>query len=144
MEIWVDADGCPVVQLTINIAKKYCIPVTIVKNYAVVIDSNYAKVITVDVENDAADYKIIKNMAKDDLVITQDMGLAAMVLSKKGLCLTSNGEWITSENIDFKLMTRHEHKKLRKSGHYHGRIPKRQPADDIKFEEALNQFVLKI
>ena len=44
MRIWIDADGCPVVNHTLKIAEKKRIPVTVVKNYAVVIESDYAEV----------------------------------------------------------------------------------------------------
>jgi len=45
--IWIDADGCPVVNSTINIAKQNSIPVIVVKNYSVQLKSDYAKIVTV-------------------------------------------------------------------------------------------------
>ena len=54
--IWIDADGCPVVNSTINIAKQNSIPVIVVKNYSVQLKSDYAKIVTVDIARDSADY----------------------------------------------------------------------------------------
>lgn len=81
--IWIDADGCPVVNSTINIAKQNSIPVIVVKNYSVQLNSDYAKIVTVDIARDSADYYIANNINSYDLVITQDYGLAAMVLAKR-------------------------------------------------------------
>ena len=108
MRIWIDADGCPVVSQTIAIAKRSDIPVTVVKNYAIAFESDYAEVVTVDISRDAADYYIANHLAPLDLVITQDNGLAAMVLAKKGLCINQNGKEIHAANIDFILDSRHQ------------------------------------
>lgn len=83
MRIWIDGDGCPVVDLAIDVAKKLDLPVTVVKNYAVHIVSDYAQVVSVDISRDSADYYIANQMTKGDLVITQDYGLGAMV-AKRG------------------------------------------------------------
>ena len=106
--IWVDADGCPVVEATINIAQKTFIPIVIVKNYSINIKNDYAKIVTVDISKDSADYYIANHMKQDDLVITQDNGLAAMVLAKKGYCLNQDGKEITTCNIDFILDSRYQ------------------------------------
>ena len=103
MKIWIDADGCPVVNQTIRLAKKYKIPVTVVKNYAIHIESDYAEIVTVDISRDSADYYIANHLLPNDLVITQDNGLAAMVLAKQGNVINVSGRVINSQNIDFIL-----------------------------------------
>ena len=107
MQIWIDGDGCPVVNITIQEAKKRALPVTVVKNFAVQVKDDYANVVTVDISRDAADFYIVNHIKAGDLVISQDYGLCAMVLSKKGLCLNQNGRIITKDNIDMILDTRH-------------------------------------
>ena len=118
MRIFIDADGCPVVDETINIAKKLNIPVVIVKNYAHVINSSYAEVVTVDLSSDSADYYIVNHMGKGDIVVTQDNGLAAMALAKEGIVINQNGYIIDNENIDAMLSTRHINRELRQRGVY--------------------------
>ncbi len=88
MRIWIDGDGCPVVNLAINIAKLQALPVTVVKNHAVQVNDDYAEIVTVDVSRDAADFYIVNHMMSGDIVVSQDYGLAAMVLAKKGICVT--------------------------------------------------------
>lgn len=137
MRIWIDADGCPVVHHTIKIAEKKNIPVTVVKNYAVKLESDYANIITVDISKDAVDYFIANHIQKDDLVVTQDYGLAAMVLAKNGKCITQNGRVVHEGNIDFILESRHIGRTVRLQNQRGPRHKKRTAEDDQIFEEAL-------
>lgn len=143
MRIWIDADGCPVVAETIAVAKASNIPVTVVKNYAVKLESDYAEIVTVDVANDAADYYIANRLESGDLVITQDNGLAAMVLAKRGHCLDQNGKEITSGNIDFILDSRHRGRVARAQNMRGPKHKKRSKDDDHNFIEALNRFLVR-
>ena len=133
MTIWIDADGCPVVQATIALAKEKNIPVTAVKNHAIELYSDYATIITVDVSSDSADLYIVNHLSCGDLVITQDLGLAALVLSKQGKCLTPNGKSITHDNIDLFLDFRHASGVQRKKTGRGSKVKKRTTADDDAF-----------
>ncbi len=144
MRIWIDGDGCPVVELTIKLAKKNGLPVTVVKNHAVVIESTYADVISVDISRDSADYYIANHISTGDLVITQDYGLAAMVLAKRGYCLTQNGREITAMNIDFLLDSRHQSREARMQGKRGPKHKKRSEADNEDFSEAFEAFVNRL
>lgn len=137
MKIWIDADGCPVVQSTIRIAKRLGIPVMVVKNHAVKIESDYAQVITVDLTSDAVDYYIANHLKPMDLVITQDNGLAAMVLAKQGVCMNQNGKIIDASNIDFILDARHLGRVARQQKQRGPKHKKRTLEDDLAFEKAL-------
>ena len=139
--VWVDADGCPVVEAVINIAQKNAIPVTIVKNYAIHIESEYAKIITVDISRDSADYYIANHLKPEDLVITQDNGLAAMVLAKRGFCMNQNGKEITAFNIDFMLDSRHQSRMARMQSGKGPKHKKRTEADNQSFQQALVTFI---
>lgn len=141
LRVWIDGDGCPVVDLTINLAKKNGLPVTVVKNYAVKIESAYAEVISVDISRDSADYYIANHISTGDLVITQDYGLAAMVLAKRGYCLTQNGREITAMNIDFLLDSRHQSREARMQGKRGPKHKKRSEADNEDFSEAFEAFI---
>lgn len=143
MRIWIDADGCPVVAETIKVAKAFLIQVSVVKNYAVKIESDYAQIITVDVASDAADYYIANHMEPGDLAITQDNGLAAMVLAKRGFCMDQNGKEITSLNIDFILDSRHHGRVARAQNLRGPKHKKRSKLDDLKYVDSLTQFLKK-
>lgn len=141
MQIWIDGDGCPVILCTIKIAERKNIEVTIVKNHAIKIENDYAKIITVDLGRDSADYYIANHMKRGDLVITQDYGLAAMVIAKEGSVLTANGNQITGFNIDFVLENRHQGKLDRLKGSRGPRHKKRTAFDDKSYSQALELFI---
>jgi hypothetical protein len=141
LKVWIDADGCPVVKQTIGICKRKGIAVIAVKNHAVRLEDDYAKVVTVDVSGDAVDYYIVNHMDAGDLVITQDNGLAAMVLSKKGICMNQNGKVIDNENIDFFLDNRHVSRVMRMQKKKSTTFKKRTQADNFSFEAALESLL---
>lgn len=133
MKIFVDADGCPVVDLSIEIAKEYGLEIIVVKNFAHRIKDLYAQVVSVDIANDSADFYIVNHISKGDIVITQDYGLAALCISKETYPINQNGLVYTSQNIDGMLNTRHIHKELRRSGKHHSKFKKRTKENDDKF-----------
>ena len=144
MRIFIDADGCPVVDETVEIAKEFKLPVTIVKNYAHVINNSYAEVVTVDLSSDSADYYIVNHMKKGDLVVTQDNGLAAMALAKEGIVLNQNGYIIDNDNIDAMLSTRHIHRELRQRGIYAGKARKRVKSNNKSYEVTLKSLLQEL
>ncbi len=141
MKIYIDADGSPVVSLATNIAQEYNIEMVIVKNYAHEIHDDYATVITVDIGPDSADYYIANNIKADDIVITQDYGLAALCLAKQARPLSQNGLIFTDFNIEGMLDRRYQHKKLRDQGKHHSKAKKRNSKENEQFEIALRQVI---
>ena len=82
MQIFVDADACPVVAIIEKIAKENSIPVTLLCDTNHVLSSAYSEVIVVGAGADAVDYKLISICHKGDIVVSQDYGVAAMALEK--------------------------------------------------------------
>lgn len=143
MKIYIDADGCPVVDETIEIAKEYDIKVVIVKNFAHQIKSDYAEVVSVDISRDSADFYIVNNISKNDIVVTQDYGLAAMCLAKEAIAINQNGLIYTKDNIDGMLNTRHLHQSLRRQNKHVGKAKKRKKEWDMSFKEQLEGLISK-
>lgn len=141
MKIFVDADGCPVVDLSIGIAKEYGIDIVVVKNYAVHIEDDYAEIITVDISSDSADYYIVNRIKKGDILISQDHGLAAMSLAKGAICINQNGLVIYNENIDGMLNRRHMNSKLRREQGIYSKFKKRNPQADEDFQRSLRKVI---
>lgn len=141
MKILIDADASPVRNIVIDVAKKYEIKVIIVSNFNHHIVSDYAQVITVDEGRDVADHEIIKQTEKGDLVVTQDYGLASLILMKKADCLHQNGWFYTNENIDMLLMQRQISQKIRRSKQKNTHIPKRTKDADLLFKENLEKYI---
>lgn len=141
MKILIDADGCPVVKQTIEIAKLNNIEVVIFCDTSHIINNDYAKTITVSKGADSVDFALVNQVAKDDIVVTQDYGLAAMVLSKGGKPITQNGMIISDSNLTMLLTTRHESKKARMAGAHLKGPKKRTNENDIVFCDALKNMI---
>ena len=144
MKIFIDADGSPVVNIAVTLAKEYDIEIIIVKNYAHEIKDDYATVVTVDIGPDSADYYIVNNVSNGDIVITQDYGLAALCLSKKAYPISQSGLVFTNHNIDGMLDRRYIHAKIRKAGKHHTNAKKRKPEEDINFKNKLRSLIREI
>lgn len=143
-QILVDADGCPVVDETIVLAKRYGLEVTLITDTAHVMNRDGATTITVEKGSDSADFRLVNLVSKGDIVITQDYGLAAMVLSKGGHILNQNGSRYTNENIDGLLMSRHIGKKIRRAGGRTKGPSKRTKEQDERFVCALEALIREI
>lgn len=143
MNLIIDGDGCPVRDIAINLAKKFKIPAVVVVDINHQIRDDYAKIITVDKGFDAVDFKIISLMTSEDIVITQDYGLASLVLSKKGSAMDQNGMLYTEQNIDMLLLRRHISKNVRRSGGKSKGPSKRKKEDDLAFQASLKRFLTK-
>lgn len=141
MNIFIDGDGCPVIEITINIAKKYNIDVIIVSDTSHIYNYEDVKILIVSKGADNADFLIVNKAVKDDIVITQDYGLAAMCLSKNIVAVNQNGFIYNNRNIDMMLLNRHISKKIRKSGGKTSNIKKRTSADNEKFKLCLIKLI---
>ncbi len=137
MKILIDADGCPVVDLTVNIARTFGIELLIVCDTAHYIEHTGTQTILVPTGMDAVDFTIANRVVEGDIVITQDYGLAAMILAKKGYAVNQNGFLYTEANIDQLLFRRHVVKSARKTGQRLKGPKKRKDEDDIQFEETM-------
>ena len=144
MQIFVDADACPVVAIVEKVAKMHAVPVTLLCDTNHVLSSGYSKVIVVGAGADAVDYKLISICRKGDIVVSQDYGVAAMALGKEAYAIHQSGKWYTNDNIDQMLMERHLNKKARRSTHKnHMKGPmKRTPEDDERFAQSFEKMVL--
>jgi len=139
MKILVDADACPVKDIIIRIAKQINIPVIMIFDTSHIYEDGYSEVITVDKGRDSVDLALANRTLKGDVVITQDYGLAALVLAKGAVVLDQNGRFYTEGNIDKLLFERHLAQKVRRSGgRIHG-VSKRTKENDMWFEEALKK-----
>ena len=146
MQIFVDADACPVVAIVEKVAKMHAVPVTLLCDTNHVLSSGYSKVIVVGAGADAVDYKLISICRKGDIVVSQDYGVAAMALGKGAYAIHQSGKWYTNDNIDQMLMERHLAKKARnaKKKHHLKGPAKRTEEDDKRFAESLENLIRKI
>ena len=115
MKILVDADACPVVLIVEHMAEKYGIPVILLCDTNHVLQSEYSEIKVIGAGADAVDFALVGLCQKGDLVVTQDYGVAAMILGKGAYGIHQSGKWYTDENIDRMLMERLVRKLYEKS-----------------------------
>lgn len=141
MRILIDADGCPVVDIALGIAKSNKLECHIFCDTCHIFEKDGAETHVVPKGADSADFALANFARRGDIVITQDYGLASMSLSRGAICINQDGNEYTEENIDGLLFARHTAKKVRNAG---GRIkgpPKRTHDLDLRFSEKLNEIV---
>jgi uncharacterized protein YaiI (UPF0178 family) len=142
MQILVDADACPVKQIIVRLAKQYNIPVTMLIDTSHELNDGYSKIITVDKQANSVDYALMGLLTRDDIVVTQDYGLAAMVIGKGARAVNQNGLVFTDANIDRLLMERHIGQKIRRSGGRTKGPAKRTKEDDANFETTFKKLIM--
>ncbi|SHJ53891.1 YaiI/YqxD family protein [Tepidibacter formicigenes] len=135
MKILVDADACPVKNIIVKIGKEYNLNILMFIDTSHIINDGYSNVITVDKGRDSVDIALINKVNKDDIVVTQDYGLASMALSKKALVINQNGLVYTNDNIDMLLFQRHLSQKSRQAGIKTKKTKKRTKQNNEMFEE---------
>lgn len=119
MQIWVDADACPNVikEILFRAAQRTGVMVTLVANAPLRVPrSPMIRTVQVPHGFDVADNWIAQQSGPDDLVITADIPLAAMVIEKGALALNPRGELYTKENIRERLNVRDFMDQLRGTG----------------------------
>lgn len=141
MRILVDADACPVKEIIVRLAKQRDISVTMLIDTAHELNDGYSTVITVDREDDSVDFKLMSIVTADDVVVTQDYGLAAMVLGKGAEVINQNGFIYTNNNIDKLLMERYIGGKIRRSGGRTKGPAKRTKEDNERVEAAFQKLI---
>lgn len=137
-KVYIDADGCPVVLIAIEIAHAYALDVVIVCDYAHEFQAEeHVDVIFCDKGKDSVDFEILRRVQKKDIVISQDYGLASLLLSKGVLVCSQNGLRFHDKNIDSLLAQRHFHQQLRKSDKHAPHMKKRVKEEDEAFKKAM-------
>ena len=143
MQIFVDADACPVTKIVEQTARERGIPCFLLCDTNHVLSSDYSEIKIIGAGADAVDFALINLCHKGDIVVTQDYGVAAMALGKGAYAIHQSGRWYTNENIDRLLMERHMAKKARMGkGKHHLKGPaKRTQEDDDRFRESFEKLV---
>ncbi|MBO8163201.1 MAG: DUF188 domain-containing protein [Brevibacillus sp.] len=135
--VLIDADACP--KQALSIAETLCQE----KGWTCITFAtfNHARTgpnhIVVDVGPEAVDLRLANEAAAGDVVVTQDIGLAALVMGKKARALTGAGYIFDAESLPFQLEVRHEKARIRRAGGRTRGPSARTREDDRRFGEAL-------
>ena len=144
MNIWVDADACPVVvkEILFRAATRAEISVTLVANqFLKVPKSPYISFIQVEAGFDVADNEIVRRCAAGDLVITADIPLSSEVIDKAAIALNPRGELYSKENIKIRLNMRDFMDTMRASGIEGGGPPPLTQRDRQQFANNLDKLI---
>lgn len=142
--IWVDADACPVAikEILFRAAQRAQIAVTLVANHALrTPPSPYIRSIQVPGGFDVADNEIVRQLAAGDLVVTQDIPLAAAVIDKGALAIHPRGELYTADTIKQRLSMRNFMEELRSTGVDTGGPAALHPRDKQAFANQLDRWL---
>ncbi len=146
-KIWIDADACPkmVKEVIFNVSGRKNIPVTLVANsFMQIPHSPLIDLVQVDKGADVADFYIVENSNKDDLVITADIPLAKLLVDKETTAINPRGEIYTEENINERLSMRDFMTELRDSGMVTGGPAPLGQKDKIAFTNSLDRIITKM
>lgn len=143
--VFVDADACPVTREAIRVARSHRCEVVLVASTSHSL-RRYAgrpgvEVVEVPSGRDAADFAIVERVRPGDVVVTQDIGLAAMALGRGAHALSVRGRLHSAATIDAELAVRHAQAKLRRAGGRHGGPPAFSDEDRARFAEALERLL---
>ncbi len=131
MRILVDADACPVLDIIEEIAQSYHIELDIFCDMHHALYSEVGMVYQIDQGADAVDFALLKKVKVNDIVVTQDYGLASLVLTKRAKALHPDGRLYTEDTIEEMLFGRYVSKKQRQSKQkVHLRGPKKRTKED--------------
>jgi len=144
MHIWVDADACPAVikDILFKAARRTKLPLSLVANHSMSVPPDKHITLTqVPSGFDAADDYIVEKCEAGDLVITNDIPLAADVLSKNARALNKRGEEYDKSSIKQILGMRDFMETMRSSGEHTGGPKAFSQRDKQNFANALDRLL---
>ena len=142
MEIYVDADACPVKDEVLRVAERHQITMHLVANsYIRFVTHPLVKRVVVREGPDAADDWIAERATKGDIVVTQDIPLAARCLKNGAKVVGNTGKPYTDAGIGMALAMRDLSSHLRETGNSSSFNPAFTPADRSRFLQTLEQLV---
>ncbi len=143
--VFVDADACPVTREAISVARSRGAGVVLVgnttQNLGRFTGRSGVEAVAVSSGRDAADFAIVERLQPQDVVVTQDIGLAAMALGRGASALSVRGRVFSRETIDIELEVRHAEAKHRRSGGRTGGPRVFDEDDRERFSEALARLL---
>jgi uncharacterized protein len=144
VKIWVDGDGCPtaVKDIVFRAAERLALAVTVVADRPIRLPPGIEGIV-VPRGIDAADDHIVLHVEPGDLVVTQDIPLAAEVVGKGALALEPRGELLTEETVGARLSMRDFREDLRTAGMVTGGPPPYGEKDRRRFAGSLDRLLAK-
>ena len=141
MQVLIDADACPVVDIAVRLCKQYNIPCLLLYDTAHIMHREGADTLIFDKGADSVDFALVNRAKSGDIVITQDYGLASMCLGKRVRVVHQDGWEYTEYNISGLMEQRHAAKKHRLAGGRTKGPAKRTRQQDEAFAAAFEKLL---
>ncbi|MCT8139693.1 YaiI/YqxD family protein [Anaerobacillus sp. CMMVII] len=143
--VYVDADACPVKEEIVSICRKYKKTVVFVASYAHSLDRlEGSTIVMVDSRMEEVDLYIINHCKRGDIVVTQDHGLASLLLPKGIKVISPRGKQFLNEDIDELLLARYLGKMQRRAGMKTKGPTKFTKEDNLKFVEKFEKILSNV
>lgn len=143
--IYIDADACSVKKETYKVAERWQWSVVVVANqYIQTLRSDLIRCVTVDKGDDVADDWIAERCEPGDVVITNDIPLAARCLDKKVRVLGQKGKEFNSDSIGDALASRELAQNLREMGVMTGGPKPMEPKDRSRYLGKLDEILVAL
>lgn len=142
--IWVDADACPAVvrDILVRAALRAGVPLTFVANQWIRVPASpLIRALQVEHGPDVADTAIVERVHRGDLVVTQDIPLAARVIEQGAAALNPRGERYTADTIAERLSMRDFMDELRGAGVHTGGFAPLHARDRQAFANQLDRWI---
>lgn len=155
--LYIDADACPVTREALDVARRRGVHAVIAGNSTQNLQRRirrddprdaasarkgfWVETLDVSIGADAADFAIVERLQPGDVVVTQDIGLASMVLGREAFAIGVRGHLYRKETIDMQLFIRHEEKKVRRAGGKTGGFSAFDDDDRERFVHTLSSLI---
>ena len=147
MRLWLDADAAPrdVKDICYRASERLDLETILVANQRLQLPAGYPTVSAVRVDGgpDVADQYIVDNASPDDIVVTQDIPLAALLVPRGIVVIDPRGEVYTAESIGERLSVRNFMDGLRGAGVETGGHAAYGPREKQAFANALDRALTR-
>ncbi|HAC3082695.1 TPA_asm: DUF188 domain-containing protein [Listeria innocua] len=140
-KILVDADACPVKAEIKQVAEQFQLDVIFVASFNhYSVNTNGENWIFVDTGKESADMRMMNLANKGDIIVTQDIGLASILLAKGTYVFSNRGELYREEEMSLMLDIRYRHAKERQQGKYSKDPKAMSDQDRVLFKDRMTTF----
>lgn len=140
-KILVDADACPVKAEIKQVAEQFQLDVIFVASFNhYSVNTNGENWIFVDTGKESADMRMMNLANKGDIIVTQDIGLASILLAKGTYVFSNRGELYREEEMSLMLDIRYRHAKERQQGKYSKGSKAMSDQDRVLFKDRMTTF----
>jgi hypothetical protein len=145
IDIYIDADACPVKEEVYRVAFRHGLKVFVVSNAPIMVPREpWIERVTVGAAPDAADDWIATRAGAGDIVVTADVPLASRGVKAGATVIAPNGKPFDEDSIGLSLATRNLLHDLRSAGAVTGGPKPFAPQDRSRFLAALDRAIVRL